>query len=115
MIRILVVAGIVCAACPCAQAADAPTMRTSRQQLFSPTSPDAVASDDPRSPLADVIANGDVRFASGARAQVRCPTDIVVFVEFGSNHYRPAVSPSTDGWPGAFMCQADASAEGDRP
>ena len=78
---------------------------------FSPTSPIGVASELPRSPLADEIVNGSIRFSSASEAQAHCPDDRIVKVKTWSNVYYSARSPID----GAYMCQAGASAEGDRP
>ena len=98
-------------------AADRPPApsRASHQWVFAPTNPDGVASELPRSPLADIVVNGEVRFSDPAQAQARCPTDVVVWVPFWRNRYHPVRYRDGRGWPGAFMCEADASIEGDWP
>ena len=63
-------------------------LQMSRSRCFGPPIPIGIASDLPRSPLADLVVNGSVRFSDPVQAQARCPTDTVVWVQFGSNHYR---------------------------
>jgi hypothetical protein len=104
------------AACGPAWPADLDSVRAhAGPLLFAPTNPVGVASEFPRSPLADLAVNGFVRFDTAAEARAHCPHDAIVWVSFDSNHYHPAGGRRTENGSGAFMCQADASAEGDRP
>lgn len=93
-----------------ARAADLPRHGTTVLDTIAPTAPHGFAADLPRSPLADVLVNGGLRFASAAEAQRHCPRDDVVRVETFSNLYRPASAPGS----GDFMCKAAALQEGDR-
>ena len=93
------------------QAADLPRPAPTLLDTISPTVPLGFAADLPRSPLADVIENGDLRFVTVEEAHRRCPGDDVVRVETFSNVYRPAAVPG----PGMFMCKSAALQEGDRP
>jgi hypothetical protein len=83
--------------------------------LFAPSLPNGVVADFPRSPLTDFAVNGFARFDNPGAAQAYCPRDTVVWAEFGSGEYRlvSRSSPQNRGY-GAYLCQADASAEGDR-
>ena len=104
----------VLAASSAAQAGGTPLL--SPQVLFAPTNPVGVASELPRSPLTDVVVDASLRFATPLQAQSRCPNDVVVWVSLGSNFYRLAGDPRPDpNEIGAYMCQADASIEGDQP
>ena len=91
-------------------AADLPRRGVTMLDTLSPTAPHGFAADLPRSPLADVVVNGGLRFPSAAEAQRRCPGDDVVRVEPFSNVYRPASALGS----GDFMCKAAALQEGDR-
>lgn len=90
-------------------AADLPRRGTTMLDTIAPTAPRGFAADLPRSPLADILVNGGLRYASAAEARRHCPNDDVVRVEAFSNVYRPAASPG----PGSFMCKAAALQEGD--
>lgn len=85
--------------------------------VIAPTTPLGVASEFPKSPLADAFVFGDARFPSPRDAHVhRCPADAVVWVEAGSDSYRLVTArfrqPAVIGY---YLCQADALSEGDRP
>ena len=107
----IVALGIAAAIAPSGQAADVPRTGATMLDTISPTAPRGFAADLPRSPLADAIVNGGLRFASAAEARLHCPQDDVVRVDTFSNVYRPAGVPRS----GAFMCKAAALQEGDRP
>ncbi|MDX7950729.1 hypothetical protein P7D22_05990 [Lichenihabitans sp. Uapishka_5] len=95
----------------CAPVASRPEATGMISDPIAPTVPRSFAADLPRSPLADVVVNGGLRFSTAAAAQRRCPDDAVVRVDTASNIYRPATTPG----PGVFMCKAAAMQEGDRP
>ena len=85
--------------------------------VLEPTTPLGVASEFPRSPLADAFVFGDARFPSPRDAHAhRCPTDTIVWVEAGSNSYLLVTprfkQPAAIGY---YLCQADALSEGDQP
>ena len=97
-----------------AKAADLHEQAAGGSITFSPTSPVGVASEFPRSPLTDAFVNGSVRFETVTLARAHCPGGLIVWVKTLSNFYIPAQFHQGSGF-GAFMCQADALTEGDRP
>ena len=85
--------------------------------VLAPTTPLGVASEFPKSPLADAFVFGDARFANPREAHAhRCPTDAVAWVEAGSDRYQLVTprfkQPAVIGY---YLCQADALSEGDQP
>lgn len=92
------------------------TSHVGRQVIMSPTAPLGVASDFPKSPLTESLLEGSARFLDEHRAQAACPSDLVVWVENGSKTYRLVrdARASGSGY-GAYLCQAEALAEGDEP
>ena len=94
--------------------ADRPAALGPDQDLFAPARPVGVASELPRSPLADATVFGTERFDSPAEAQARCPRDIVVRVDAASPTYVgiDSMRPTDQR---AFMCRSSALSEGDGP
>jgi hypothetical protein len=82
---------------------------------FTPTAPVGVAAEFPRSPLTDFAVNGFRRFDTISEARANCPRDRIVWVVFGSGEYRRVQGHTQlDKDFGAYLCEADAFAEGDR-
>ena len=125
--------GGAAAQAPAPGPAPAPTRAPAPQQALPPTAPPAPAP-APRSqaPAAQTAGGGEsacssgyahlpashtaVQFCTDAEAQRRCPGAVVVWVNTNSNIYHKAGS-NTYGHTkvGAYMCESDATAEGDRP
>jgi len=69
----------------------------------------------PFAPSPQVGATGAGQFATDAQARARCPSDTVVWVNTKSNVYHFAGKRDYGNTKqGAYMCEADAKAAGDR-
>ena len=69
----------------------------------------------PFAPTPHVGATGAGQFATDAQARARCPSDTVVWVNTKSNIYHFAGRRDYGNTKqGAYMCEADAKAAGDR-
>jgi hypothetical protein len=89
-------------------AAGAPTAPAGYQQPPAPAPP-------PFAPSPHVGATGAGQFATDAQARARCPSDTVVWVNTKSNVYHFAGRRDYGNTKqGAYMCEADAKAAGDR-
>jgi hypothetical protein len=97
-------------AAPAAAPASAPASAPAPTQAALPKSAPAAA---PTKPMARPTGAG--QFASEAEAKARCPSDTVVWVNTKSRiyHYAGTRSYGTTKQ-GAYMCEADANAAGDR-
>jgi hypothetical protein len=89
-------------------AAPAPTAPAGYQQPPAPAPP-------PSAPSPHVGATGAGQFTTDAQARARCPSDTVVWVNTKSNVYHFAGRRDYGNTKqGAYMCEADAKAAGDR-
>jgi len=83
--------------------------------LFPWQQPASASAPAPMAPATTANPTGAGQFASGQQAKYRCPSDTVVWVNNNSGVYH---FPGTHNYghtkEGAFMCEADAKAAGDR-
>jgi hypothetical protein len=96
------------AACRADTTGGAPPAPAGYQQPPAPAPP-------PFAPSPQVGATGAGQFTTDAQARARCPSDTVVWVNTKSNVYHFAGRRDYGNTKqGAYMCEADAKAAGDR-